>query len=126
MEVRRIMVDTGSSVNVMYKKCFDQMGLGQDQLMSSLEPLYGFTGEAVVPKGRIRLPLTVTESDLQATVMTDFLIIDGPSTYNVVMGRPAMNDLDLIVSTKALAIKFSTPKRTGCMKDEQQSIRCCY
>ncbi|XP_052171494.1 uncharacterized protein LOC127787473 [Diospyros lotus] len=30
MEVRRIMVDTGSSVNVMYRACFDQMGLGPE------------------------------------------------------------------------------------------------
>ncbi|XP_052189983.1 uncharacterized protein LOC127799804 [Diospyros lotus] len=99
MEVRRVMVDTG---------------LRPDQLTSSLEPLHGFTSDAVIPKGRIRLPLTIGESDLQATTIADFLIIDGPSAYNVVMGRPAMNNLDLVVSTKALAIKFPTLKGTGC------------
>ena len=35
MEVRKIMVDTGSSMNVMYRGYFDQMGLGPNQLMSS-------------------------------------------------------------------------------------------
>ncbi|XP_052172184.1 uncharacterized protein LOC127788112 [Diospyros lotus] len=119
VEVWRVMVDIGSSVNVMYKGCFDQMRLRPDQLTSSPEPLYGFTGDAVIPKGRIRLPLTIGESDLQATAMADFLIIDGPSAYNVIMGRPTMNDLDLVVSTKALAIKFLTPKGTGCVRGEQ-------
>ena len=30
IEIRRIMVDTGSLENVMYKTCFDQMGLGAE------------------------------------------------------------------------------------------------
>ncbi|XP_052206808.1 uncharacterized protein LOC127811137 [Diospyros lotus] len=58
--------------------------------------------------------------------MANFLIINGPFAYNVVMGRPAMNDLDLVVSTKALAIKFFTPKGTDCVKGEQHSARRCY
>ncbi|XP_052177499.1 uncharacterized protein LOC127791555 [Diospyros lotus] len=102
------------------------MGLRPDQLTSSLEPLYEFIGDAIISKGRIRLPLTIGELDLQATAIADFLIIDGPSAYNVIMGRPDMNDLDLVVSTKALTIKFSTPKGTGCVKGEQHSARHCY
>lgn len=58
--------------------------------------------------------------------MTDFLIIDCPSAYNVVMGRPVMNDLNLVILIKALAIKFPTPNGTGCMKGEQYSVRRCY
>ncbi|XP_052181962.1 uncharacterized protein LOC127794755 [Diospyros lotus] len=116
VEVRRIMVGTGSSVNVMYRGCFDQMGLGLDQLMASPEPLYSFTGDAVTPTGCIRLPLRIGDLDHQATIMMDFLIINCPSVYNVVMGRPAMNDLNLVISTKALAIKFSTPNGIGCMR----------
>ncbi|XP_052171520.1 uncharacterized protein LOC127787500 [Diospyros lotus] len=126
MEVRRVMVDIGSSVNVMYKGCFNQMGLRLDQLTSSPEPLYRFTGDAVILKGRIKLPLTIGESDLQATAITDFLIIDSPSAYNVIIGRPAMNELDLVVSTKALTVKFPTPKGTGCVKGEQHLARRCY
>ncbi|XP_052172161.1 uncharacterized protein LOC127788085 [Diospyros lotus] len=87
IEVQKIMVDTGSLINVMYRGCFDQMGLGPDQLIASPEPLYGFTGNAVIPKGCIKLSLTVGESSLQATAKADFLIINSPSIYNVVMGE---------------------------------------
>ncbi|XP_052190005.1 uncharacterized protein LOC127799827 [Diospyros lotus] len=62
VEVRRIMVDTRSSMNVMYRGCFNQMGLGSDQLTASPELLYGFTGDAVTPTRRIRLPLTIGDS----------------------------------------------------------------
>jgi len=104
MEMRRIIVDTGSLVNVMYKGCFEQMGLGSDQLVASPELLYSFTRNAVIPMGRIRLPVTVGYLDRQATAMADFQIINCPSPYNVIMGKPAINDLNLVVSTRALAI----------------------
>ncbi|XP_052203123.1 uncharacterized protein LOC127808589 [Diospyros lotus] len=102
------------------------MGLGSDQLRASLEPLYGFTRDAVIPTKRISLPLTIGDSDRQAIMMTNFLIIDSPFTYNVVMGRPAMNDLNLVISTKAFTAKFSTPNGTGCIRGEQYSTKCCY
>ena len=63
VEVRRIMVDTGSSVNMMYRGCFDQIGLGLDQLVASPEPLYGFIDDAVIPMGHIRLPFMVRDLD---------------------------------------------------------------
>ena len=37
-----------------------------------------------------------------------------------------MNDLNLVVSTKALAIKFPTPNGTGCIRGKQYSARRCY
>ena len=76
MEIRRIMIDTEISVNVMYKTCFDQMGLGAEQLSSSPDPLYGFKGNAIVPIGRVNLPLTIGDTDRHTTTITDFLIVD--------------------------------------------------
>ena len=37
-----------------------------------------------------------------------------------------MNDLNLVVSTRALAIKFPTPNGTGCIRGKQYSATCCY
>ena len=73
------MVDIGSLVNVMYKGCFNQMGLESDQLVASPELFYGFTGDAVILARRIRLPLMVGDSDRQAMVIANFSIIDCPS-----------------------------------------------
>jgi len=112
------MVDTGSSANVMYRTCFDRMGIGTEQLSLSLDPLYGFTDNAIVPVGRISLPLTIGDTDRHDTTLTDFLIVDCPSTYNIVLERPAINDLDLITSTRSLTVKFSTPSEVGCVQGE--------
>ena len=104
------MVDTSSLMNVMYRTCFDQMGLGSEQLSSSTELLYGFTRDAVVPVGWISLLLTIGDADRQAPTVTNFLILDCPSAYNIVLRRPAMNDLDLVTSIRSLIVKFLTPR----------------
>ena len=76
--------------------------------------------------GRIRLPLIVRDSDRQSSMMANFLIIDCLSAYNVIMGKPVMNDLNMVTSTRALAIKFLTPNGTRCIRGEQYSTRHCY
>ncbi|XP_052193787.1 uncharacterized protein LOC127802133 [Diospyros lotus] len=69
------MVDTGSSVNVMYRICFNQMGLEPEYLSSSPEPLYGFTRDSVVPVGWVTFPFTIGDANRQATTLTKFLIV---------------------------------------------------
>ena len=76
--------------------------------------------------GQIKLPLTLGEAGRQATTLTDFLIIDCPSTYNMVLGRPAMNELNVVTSTKTLTVKFLTPNGIGCVRGEQHLTRRCY
>lgn len=45
--VSRILVDNGSSVNLIYKNCFEQMHLAQERLKKVITPLYSFTGDSV-------------------------------------------------------------------------------
>lgn len=56
----------------------------------------------------------------------DFLIINSPSVYNMVLGRPAMNDLDMVTSTRTLTVTFLTTKGIGCVRGKQQLARRCY
>ncbi|KAL5767768.1 hypothetical protein ACOSQ2_014551 [Xanthoceras sorbifolium] len=58
--------------------------------------------------------------------MANFLIIDCPTTYNTILGRPSLNDLKVITSTKHLTLKFSTPTSIGYVHGEQKVARSCY
>ncbi|XP_052187708.1 uncharacterized protein LOC127798287 [Diospyros lotus] len=119
------MVDMGISVNVMYRACFDQIRSGLKQLGLSSEPLYGFTGDTMVPVRRISLPFTIGDIDRQPTTLAEFLIVNCLA-YNIVLGRPAMNDLDLVTSIRSLTIKFLTSNGVGCVRGEQHLARRCY
>ncbi|KAL5763039.1 hypothetical protein ACOSP7_019303 [Xanthoceras sorbifolium] len=58
--------------------------------------------------------------------MADFLIIDCPTAYNTVIGRPTLNDLEVITSTKHLTLKFPTPTSVGHVRGEQKVAKLCY
>ena len=47
--IKRILVDSGSSVNLLYWNCFEKMHIAHDRLKIVTSPLYSFKGEAVTP-----------------------------------------------------------------------------
>ncbi|KAL5827822.1 hypothetical protein ACOSQ3_019674 [Xanthoceras sorbifolium] len=102
------------------------MGLNQNHLQPSNKPLYGFTEDSIIPLGMIALPRTLGESGCQTTTMAAFLVIDCPTGYNTVLRRPALNDLEVIISTKHLTIKFPTLIGVRNVHGEQKVVRACY
>ena len=105
--VHRILVDNGSSVDILYFQAFERMGLSD--LKPSPNPMYSFTGDSVIPLGVISLPMTLSEYPRQSYVMADFLVIDQPSTFNAVLGKPSLRELRIITSIHHLLMKFPTP-----------------
>ena len=59
--VHRILVDNGSSVDILYFQAFEKMGLKVSNLKPSPNLVYDFTGVSVVPLGVISLPMTLGE-----------------------------------------------------------------
>ena len=56
---RRVLVDNGSSVDILYYPTFQQMRLGRDQLRPVNLPLVGFGEIKVQPVGTVTLPVVV-------------------------------------------------------------------
>jgi hypothetical protein len=105
---------------------FEQMKIHRHELQSVHAPLRGFTGDAIHPVGSITLPLTVGESPRQATIMVNFLVVDCPSAYNVILGRTTLNNLHAVTSTRYLKMKFPTSNGIGIAKGDQLAARRCY
>ncbi|XP_077232027.1 uncharacterized protein LOC143865807 [Tasmannia lanceolata] len=57
--------------------------------------------------------------------MKTFLVVKVPSTYNAIIGRPALNKLEAVVSKPHLKIKFPT-KIVGEVRGDQERARNCY
>ncbi|XP_075515468.1 uncharacterized protein LOC142550117 [Primulina tabacum] len=105
-DILRVFVDSGSSVNVIFKDAFMQMDSQGYHLEAIETALFGFANHVVYPEGEIVLPLTLGSPDLKKTVMTSFNVVDSPSSYNIILGRPAMNELKAVASTYNQKIKF--------------------
>ncbi|GAV81206.1 LOW QUALITY PROTEIN: hypothetical protein CFOL_v3_24665, partial [Cephalotus follicularis] len=78
--MKRILIDNGSSTDILYKHAFDQL------------------------KSR-------------------FLVVDTPSPYNAIIGRPGLNLLEAIVSTRHLLMKFPTRFGVGEVRGDQEVAR---
>ena len=56
---RKVLVDNGSSADILYYLAFQQMRLGRDLLHPACSPLIEFGGMKVQPVGTITLPVVV-------------------------------------------------------------------
>ncbi|KAK3000374.1 hypothetical protein RJ639_020438 [Escallonia herrerae] len=89
-------------------------------------PLYEFSNHPVTVKGIIALPVTIGTPQTQANFMLDFVVVKVPSTYNAILGRPSLNQLQAVVSTYHLKMKFPTEHGIGKVKEDQTTARQCY
>ncbi|GMN42449.1 hypothetical protein TIFTF001_011665 [Ficus carica] len=62
----------------------------------------------------------------KATKMVEFIVVDRPSVYNVILGRPTLNALKAVVSTYHLAMKFPINDGIGVFRGNQEGARKCY
>lgn len=93
--IKRILVDNGSAANIMMLITLQHMGLAESDMIRKSTTLVGFTGETNKTTGEISLPIYAQGVNL----LEKFLIIDGVSTYNIIMGRPWIHDLRVVPST---------------------------
>ena len=56
-DVKRVMVDGGSTAKIMYPDLYKGLKLKPEDLMPYSSPLMSFDGKLVIPKGMIRLPI---------------------------------------------------------------------
>ena len=103
---RRVLVDNGSSADILYYPAFQQMNLGREQLRPVYSLLVGFGGMKVQPVGTISLPVVVGAYPQQVTRNVNFIVVDCSPSYNAIIGRPTLNSWKAVTSTYHLSVKF--------------------
>ena len=89
-------------------------------------PIVRFSGDQVYPRGIVTLMVTARSYPLQITKQLDFLVVDCPSQYNVIIGRPTLNHWKAAMSTYCMKVKFPTEHGIGEVKGDQVLARECY
>ncbi|XP_058211646.1 uncharacterized protein LOC131323823 [Rhododendron vialii] len=58
---RRVLIDSGSSADILYLHAYDQLNVGQERLRPMTSPLGGFARTPAYPAGQIALLITMGE-----------------------------------------------------------------
>ena len=83
-DVRRVLVDQGSAIKIMYPDLYKGLNLKPEDLTAYESPLVSFEGKIVISKGQIGLPIQ-TDSEI---VEVDFIVVDSYSLYIAIVVRP--------------------------------------
>ena len=125
--VKRILVDQGSSADILYSAIAASIGIKKSNLKPHEGSLIGFSRKHVPIEGLIRLRVTLGTWSAMVDMDVDFLMVDAPNTtYNVIMGQMSLNRVHTIVSTPHLLMKFPTPRGIGQVKVNQAATQRCY
>ena len=82
--VKRVLVDQGSAVEIIYPDLYKGLNLKLGNLTAYNSPLVSFEGKTVIPKSQIRL---LIQTDLEV-VEVDFIVVDVYSPYIAIVARP--------------------------------------
>ena len=123
---KRILMDNGSSADIIYLPAFQQLRLDLKRLRPFESPLVSFSGDRVYPRGIVTLTVTMRTQPRQLIRQIDFLVVDCPSSYNVIIGRPTLNRWKAATSTYCLKVKFPTDNVVGEVRGDQILARECY
>ena len=83
----RALVDIEAAVSVMFANCYRGLRYDRAKLYNNHDPLVSFSGEIVQPLGSDRLTISVGTNPCRSFITTHFLIVDCPSSYNLILGR---------------------------------------
>ncbi|XP_056692097.1 uncharacterized protein [Spinacia oleracea] len=120
--IKRILIDNGSSANVLFLEALQEMGLEEKNIVRRSTVLVGFSGESLRTVGEISLPKYAEG----VNIMTKFNVIDCPSAYNVILGRPWIHKMKSVPSTYHQSIKFPTKWGVMEIKGQQRDAKKCY
>ena len=124
--MHRVLVDNGSSADILYYPMFQQMGINRERLIPTNAPLDGFRSTRVLPLGAIALSVVVVDYPQQIAKDVTFLVVNFSSAYNAILGRPTLNSWKAVTSTYRLMIKFSIDYGVGELRGNQVATRECY
>ncbi|GJU25613.1 reverse transcriptase domain-containing protein [Tanacetum coccineum] len=105
--IHRMYIDGGSSTEVLYEHCFNQLRPKiKNQMVPATTSLTGFSGETIWPLGQLRLLVTIGDADHSTKAWMNFMIVRSLSPYNGIIGRPGIREIQAVPSTAHGMLKF--------------------
>jgi hypothetical protein len=110
-DVDRIFMDAGSGINLIYAKTLRAMHISLEFLKPTDCSFHGIVpGSANYPLGRIALNVCFGNRQNYRREKLDFEVMDWPSQYHAILGRPAFSRFMAVPHYTYLVLKMPGPK----------------
>ncbi|VFQ96735.1 unnamed protein product [Cuscuta campestris] len=126
VDISRVLVETGSSDNVLYLEAFEKLKLCRTRLEPLKTPLSRFTGDSVKAEGTILITCELGTGDKVMQKEMSFVVVNIKCVHNAILGRPGINKVRGIISMAHLCMKFYTPGGIGQVRGDQKKARSLY
>ena len=122
----RVFMDGGSGINIIYADTLRRMNKNLDGLDKSDTSFHGIVpGKPVYPEGTINLEVIFGKPDNYRRETLRFEVVDWPSQYHAILGRPAFARFLAVPHYAYLKLKMPGPKGPITIHgDFQKSDKC--
>lgn len=124
--VKRVIIDSGTSMDVLFLDTFKNMGKNEKDLQRVNFLLMWFASITTYLVGVITLPVFFGEVWKSLTLSVTFIVVDALTLYNAILGQSNWNLNRIIQSTYHQLLKFLTPHGIGTMGGDQPVANIYY
>ncbi|XP_072148529.1 uncharacterized protein [Setaria viridis] len=121
--VGKVLVDTGSSADILFANAFREMNIDMNTLDLADIPLLGFGGKPVKALGKIALPVSFGDHDNARTENITFDVVEMHYPYNAILGRGFITKRDATIRQLYLCMKIPALKGVITVYSDQQMAR---
>ncbi|KAJ8432685.1 hypothetical protein Cgig2_034011 [Carnegiea gigantea] len=120
--VQEIGTNLKASRRILLEKVHSRAPFGSGAYLQSFH-----TGREVNPTGMIRLPLQFGNKIKARKLEVDFLVVDVPITYNVILGRPTLHKVKADITSYLLQLQLEADDGSvETLQGDQRIARECY
>jgi hypothetical protein len=106
----KVLMDGGSSLNILYAHTLRLLGIGLDQLRPNTTPFHGVApGKRVQPLGQIDLPVWFGTLDNFRKETLTFEVVGFRGAYHAILGRPCYAKFMAVPNYTYLKMKMPGP-----------------
>lgn len=120
-DVKRVLVDTDSSINILTLEVFNKLGLDKNNLVKVSYSLVGLEDKTVAFLGTINLPLVLRNEKYKWELYAEFAMVDISLTYNIILNRSVLNCHRIIINMGALYLKLLVLRGLAIVRGSQKS-----
>jgi hypothetical protein len=107
----RVLIDGGSSINLLYRSSLEKLGIPLAQLKSSRLTFHGIVpGHSCTPLGKVQLEVLFEKKGNSRRKPIWFEVVDISSPYHALLGRPALAKFMAVPHYAYLKMKLPGPR----------------